>query len=61
MKLIDGKGNGKEYDHYGKFIFEGQYLNGNRYYGKQYNDNGKLEFEGKYKRGFEWNGNIKDF
>ena len=44
-------GKGKEYDDYGKLIFEGEYLNGNRHgKGKEY-CHGKLIFEGEYLKG----------
>ena len=40
----------KEYDYYGRLIFEGEYLNGKRNgVGKEYNElSGKLKFEGEY-------------
>ena len=41
--------NGREYNYYGKLIYEGEYLNGKRNgKGKEYNFKGKLEFESEY-------------
>ena len=41
----------KEYNYYGEFIFEGEYLNGERNgSGKEYTDD-KLIFEGEYMNG----------
>ena len=47
--------NGKEYNN-GKLIFEGEYVDNQKYKGKNYINN-KLEFEGEYKNGEKWNGN----
>ena len=47
----------KEYDNWGKLIFEGEYLNGKRNgKGKEY-EFGNLIFEGEYLKGNRWNGN----
>ena len=52
-------GKGKEYDHNGNLIYEGEYLNGLRNgKGKEYNVNykDKLAFEGIYYNGLKWEG-----
>ena len=51
-ELKNGNGKVKEYYH-NKLIFEGEYLNGQRWNGKgkEYNYNGELEFEGEYLNG----------
>ena len=60
MKLINGSGNGKEYNYDGELEFEGKYLNGKWYCGKKYYK-GKLEFEGKFRKGYRlWNGKWKN-
>ena len=43
--------NVKEYNSYGKLVFDGEYKDGKRYIGKEYDDNGKLIFDGEYKDG----------
>ena len=50
----------KEYNDFGKLIFEGEYLNGEENgKGKEYNEiNGKIEFEGEYLKGKKWEGKI---
>ena len=49
-------GSGKEYSN-DKYIFEGEYLNGQRNgKGKEYNNKGKLIFEGEYFNDLKWNG-----
>ena len=59
-ELINGTGKVKEYDAYGRLIFEGEYLNGKRNgKGKKYYD-GNLKFEGEYVNG-ERNGNGKEY
>ena len=62
-------GKGKEYNEYGKLIFEGEYLNGKRNgKGKEYDYwNSELEFEGEYLNGkrngkgkeYDYNGKLK--
>ena len=51
--LKNGTGKVKEYNDFGKLIFEGEYLNGEENgKGKEYNEvNGKLEFDGEYLNG----------
>ena len=47
-------GNGKEYNEYGELIFEGEYLNDQKWNGKEFrydNVNGKLLYEYKYLNG----------
>ena len=58
--LKNGTGKVKEYNDFGKLIFEGEYLNGEENgNGKEYNEvNGKLIFNGEYKNGKKWNGKI---
>ena len=53
---------------YGKLIFEGEYLNGERKKGKEYNKYGKsifeggdLLFEGEYLNGERWNEEGKEY
>ena len=58
-------GFGKEYDKEGKLIFEGQFLNGQRWegYGKEFNtiiNKDKVNFEGEYKKG-KRNGKGKEY
>ena len=46
--MENGRGQGKEFDYHGNLLFEGEYLNGERYgKGKEYYDNSKLKFEGE--------------
>ena len=47
----------KEYDYEGRLLFEGEYLNKDRWKGKykEYHNN-KLVFEGDYLKGIIWNG-----
>ena len=61
--LKNGCGKVKEYNDFGKLIFEGEYLNCQANgYGKEYNDfNGKLEFEGEFKKGKKWLGKINKY
>ena len=63
-ELLNGKrwnGKGKEYNEYGKLIFEGEFLNGIKNgKGKEYDSYGKLIFEGEYKNG-KRNGNGKEY
>ena len=52
-EIVKGKKNGKEkeYDDYGKLIFEGEYLNGEKWNGKAkeyFKKNDKLMFEREY-------------
>ena len=48
----NGNGKIKEYNNYGKLIFEGEYLNGKRNgQGKEYDKKGNLIFEGVYLNG----------
>jgi len=51
-------GNGKEYDYHNQLIYDGKYLNGERWNGevKDYYYNDKLKFEGEYFNGKIWNG-----
>ena len=59
-EIENGKGYIKEYNKEGKFIFEGEYLNGERNgKGKEFYDE-KLIFEGEYLNG-ERNGKGKEF
>ena len=47
--MINGNGQVKLYDDYGKLRFEGEYLNGEKNgKGKEYDINGNLIFEGEY-------------
>ena len=52
MEYLNGQrnGKGKEYNDDGKLIFEGEYLNGNKWNGKgkEYDDEGNIFFEGEY-------------
>ena len=60
-QLINGKGKGKEYNEYGEFEFEGEYLNGEKHgKGKEYDHTGKLIFEGEYLNG-QRNGKGKEY
>jgi len=43
--------NKKEKNSYVTLIFEGEYLNGQRYKGREYDDDGKLIYEGIYLNG----------
>ena len=54
---------GKEYDYYGKLIFDGEYLNGKKWNGKgkEYKYNGQIKFEYKYFNGKRINDKIYDF
>ena len=56
-EIKDGKGYVKEFNEYGKCIFEGEYPNG---IGKEYYLNNlggtEIKFEGEYKNGIKWNG-----
>ena len=57
-------GYGKEYDKDGNLIFEGEYLNGQRWNGKGkelLNMNKRIEFEGEYLNDKRWNGKIKEY
>ena len=63
-ELKNGNGKVKEY-YKGKLIFEGEYLNGEKWNGKAnvYYGNGILSFEGEYLKGkklkgkeYDWNG-----
>ena len=49
-ELKYGKGKGKEYNHDGKLIFEGDYLYGKKSIekAKEYDRDGKIRFEGEY-------------
>ena len=67
---MDGErnGKGKEYNHKGELIFEGEFLNGKRWNGKgkieefYYNSSSiESEFEGEYKDGKIWNGKRKEY
>ena len=51
----NGKGNEYDGDH---LLFEGEYLNGNKWNGKgkEYDNRGELIFEGEYLNGNKWNG-----
>ena len=60
FKMINGEGNGKEYDYEGNLIYEGEYLNGVKSVkGKEYLK-GKIKYEGEYLNG-ERNGKGKEF
>ena len=50
----------KEYDFFGGIIFEGDYMNGQKWRGKEYSLY-NLEFEGEYKNGEYWNGKRKEY
>ena len=62
-EYLNGKknGKGKEYNQYGKIIFEGEYSNWKRKKGKEYNQYGKIIFEGEYLNGQRWNGKGKEY
>ena len=53
FKIKNGNGKGKEYNHDGKLLFEGEYLNGERWKGKgkEYYYDGALYFEVEYLNG----------
>ena len=53
---------GKEYDNHGLWLFEGEYLNNQKWKGKMksYNED-KLVFEGEYLNGKIWSGKGKEF
>ena len=52
FRIEKGYGYLKEFDKYGKLIFEGEYLNGERNgYGKEYNYEGFIIYEGEYLNG----------
>ena len=60
FKMIDGEGNGKEYDNDGKLRYDGEYLNGIKNgKGREFKYN-KLIFEGEYLNG-ERNGKGKEY
>ena len=60
FEINDGKGLIKEYNDFGRLLFEGEYLNGKRNgKGKEYDDK-KLEFEGEYLNG-KRNGKGKEY
>ena len=47
--IYETKGKGKEYSgHDDILIFEGEYLNGERWKGKEYGYNGEILFKGEY-------------
>ena len=51
-EIKNGNGRKKEYDEYGRIMFEGEYLNGRKNgKGKEYNIHGYLIFEGEYLNG----------
>ena len=56
-EYLNGKrhGNRKEYDEYGKLIFEREYIYDFKLKGKYYVDN-RLEFEGEFLFNKKWNG-----
>ena len=56
-EYLNGKaiGKGKEYNRYGKLIFEGEYLYGQRIKGKEFISE-RLEYEGEYLFNKKWNG-----
>ena len=62
---MDGKrsGKGKEYNNDGEILFEGEYLDGNRWNGKgiEYNENYDFQFEWEYLNGKKWNGVIIEY
>ena len=52
LKNYETKGKGKEYSgHDDILIFEGEYLNGERWKGKEYWYNGEILFKGEYLNG----------
>ena len=53
-------GYGQEYDKFGKLLFNGNYINGNKNKGREYLDN-KLIFYGEYKEGKQWSGIKKEY
>ena len=60
-QLIHGRGNKKEFNKYGEFEFEGEFINGERNgKGKEYDYNSKLKFKGEYLNG-ERNGKGKEY
>ena len=62
---MDGKrsGKGKEYNNDGEILFEGEYLDGNRWNGKgiEYNENYDFQFEWEYLNVKKWNGVIIEY
>ena len=64
--LNDGKGFVKQYDFYGKLIFEGEYINGEKNgKGKEYENFDKyihcqMKFEGEYLNGIKIKGKEYD-
>ena len=63
-ELLEGKisGKGKEYDMNGELLFEGEYLDGNKWNGKGkiFDNINQIFFEGDILKGKIWNGNIYD-
>ena len=53
LEIKDGNGKEEQYNYfYGKLIFEGEYLNGEKNgKGKEYDELGTLIFEGEYQNG----------
>ena len=53
-ELNNGKGYVKEYNHYNKLVFEGEYINGQKNgKGKEYDWDNCIKFEGEYFNGIK--------
>ena len=54
--IYEFNGKGKEYDGHDRLIFEGEYLNGEKWNGKvkEYDDYGNLLFKGEYLNGIKF-------
>ena len=50
FNIMDGKGQGREYNYEGELLYEGDFLEGKRHNGKgvEYSDNGELLYKGDY-------------
>ena len=49
-----------KFNNFGKILFKGEDLNGERNgKGKEYDNSGAFIFEGEYLKGKKWNGNLK--
>jgi len=60
-KISNGNVIGKEYDHNGNLLFEGEYLDENKWKGKiKKYDKDELIFEGEYLNGKIWSGKGKE-
>ena len=61
--MINGAGQEKEYNYEGELLYEGDYLNGQRYNGKgiEYDDKGELLYKGEYQKGTKSKGYGKKY